>query len=86
MTMTADKLENDPQKTASIRATTGEFRANSDSQSLEQRDERHVLDYPDEVTQDAQIGVQKAEATALVWSRTALYATYAWYVFCALFK
>lgn len=76
--MTADKLGNDPQKAASIRATTGEFQANSDSQSLEERNERQVLDYPDEVTQDAQIGVQKAEATALVWSRTALYATYAW--------
>ncbi|KAJ5645845.1 hypothetical protein N7490_002217 [Penicillium lividum] len=70
------------QKAANVRATTSALQANSDTQSLEERNERQVLDHPDEVTQDAQIGVQKAEATALVWSRTALYATYAWIWLC----
>ncbi|KAJ5758453.1 hypothetical protein N7520_005609 [Penicillium odoratum] len=70
------------QKAANIRATTSALHANSDSQSLEERNERQILNHPGEVTQDAQIGVQKAEATALVWSRTALYATYAWMWLC----
>lgn len=76
--MTADEAWRDPQKVARIRATTGDCQANSDSESMEERNERQVLDHPDEITADAQIGVQKAEATALVWSRTALYTTYAW--------
>jgi hypothetical protein len=50
----------------------------TDSLSLTEKNEREVIEHPDEITQDAQIGVQKAEATALVWSKTALYATYAW--------
>lgn len=57
-----------------------EAQANADDQSLEQRDEREVLEHPDEITHHAQAGIQKAEATALVWSRKALYGTYAWYV------
>jgi hypothetical protein len=76
--MTAGKVGSDPQKAADIRTMTGEFQANSDTQSLEERNERQVQDNPNEITHDAQIGVQKAEATALVWSRTALYAVYAW--------
>ena len=39
-----------------------------------QRDESN----PDEVTKEAQIGVQKAEAAALVWSKKAVYMIYAW--------
>ena len=46
--------------------------------SLEQRNEEEILQHPKEVTQNAQIGVQKAEATALVWSKTAVRAIYAW--------
>lgn len=52
----------------------------SDTESLEQRNEREILERPNQVTQDAQPGIQKAEATALVWSSKALYSTYAWYV------
>jgi len=29
---------------------------------------------------DAQLGVKKAQATTLAWSRTALYTTLSWYV------
>jgi hypothetical protein len=65
-------------ETADIHTMTGEHQANIDTQSLEERNEREILEHPDEITQKAQVGVQKAEATALVWSRPALYATYAW--------
>lgn len=58
--------------------TTANIKAASDTVSLEEKSERETLERPNEITQDAQIGVQKAEATALVWSKTALYATYAW--------
>lgn len=34
---------------------------------------------PEGVSQEAPIGVQKAEAAALVWSKKAIYGTYAWY-------
>jgi MFS family permease len=46
--------------------------------SLDARNEKEIELNPDQVTKDAQMGVQKAEAAALVWSRTAVYATYAW--------
>lgn len=58
--------------------TTDNIEAASDTLSLEGKNEREIIKHPNEITQDAQIGVQKAEATALVWSKTALYATYAW--------
>lgn len=50
----------------------------SSSLSLDERNEKEIVEHPNEVTQEAQAGVQKAEAVALVWSTTALYATYAW--------
>ncbi|KAH8702400.1 siderophore iron transporter [Talaromyces proteolyticus] len=59
-----------------------EHQANIDTQSLEERNEREILEHPNEISQEAQVGVQKAEATALVWSRPALYATYAWIWLC----
>lgn len=34
--------------------------------------------HPNEISEKAQIGVQKAEAVALVWSKKAVYTTYAW--------
>ncbi|KAE8554213.1 hypothetical protein EYB25_002751 [Talaromyces marneffei] len=54
----------------------------SDTQSLEERNERTLLENPNNVTSEAQPGVQKAEATALVWTRTALYTTYSWIWLC----
>ncbi|PLB36607.1 putative siderochrome-iron transporter [Aspergillus candidus] len=50
--------------------------------SLEARDDRENRAHPDQVTQDAQLGQQKAEAMALVWSKKALVATYAWIWLC----
>lgn len=46
--------------------------------SLEARNEAEIEAHPDVTTEKAHIGVQKAEATALVWSKPALYATFAW--------
>ncbi|GLB00095.1 siderochrome iron transporter 2 [Aspergillus tubingensis] len=37
---------------------------------------------PEGVSQEAPIGVQKAEAAALVWSKKAIYGTYAWIWVC----
>lgn len=37
-----------------------------------------LINGADQVTQDAQLGVKKAEAAALVWSKKTLYLTYAW--------
>lgn len=54
--------------------------SDSDTLSLEARNEKDIQEHPNEVTKDAYSGVQKAEAAALVWSRKALYMTYAWYV------
>jgi len=54
------------------------YDAGSDSLSLEERNEKEVELRPDNVTKDAQIGQQKAEAVALVWPKTAVYGTYVW--------
>jgi hypothetical protein len=73
----------DPGKLGNVvdmHTSTLESRDNADNQSLNQREEREVLDHPDDITHEAQAGIQKAEATALIWSRKALYSTYAWYV------
>jgi MFS family permease len=50
----------------------------SDTLSLEARNEKEVQFNPNQITKDAQIGQQKAEAIALVWPKTAVYATYGW--------
>lgn len=50
--------------------------------SLEQLDEKEVQARPDQVTADAALGVQKAEAAALVWPKWAVYCTYAWIWLC----
>jgi hypothetical protein len=46
--------------------------------SLEARNEKEIQQHPNEVTANAHLGVQKAEAAALVWSKKAVWATYAW--------
>ncbi|CRG90923.1 Siderophore iron transporter mirB [Talaromyces islandicus] len=56
--------------------------SDSDNVSLEARNEKEILENPDKVTSYAEAGVQKAEATALVWNRKAVYATYAWIWLC----
>ncbi|CAI7565671.1 unnamed protein product [Penicillium palitans] len=80
--MTAINFGRDRKEAVNIQTTTRENQANEDTQSLEERNERELLEHPDEVTQEAQVGVQKAEATALVWSKPTLYATYAWIWLC----
>lgn len=51
---------------------------NAERTSLEARNEKEIEEHPDEVTENAHLGVKKAEAAALVWSKKAVYATYAW--------
>lgn len=46
--------------------------------SLEEQNEKEVNEHPDQVTNDAQVGIKKAEAVALVWTKKAVYCTYAW--------
>lgn len=58
--------------------TTEEFEPSSSSASLEQRNENEIIGHPNEVTQNAQTGVRKAEGTALVWTKTTVRAIYAW--------
>lgn len=52
--------------------------SDSDTLSLEERDARENEKHPNEVTPTAELGVQKAEAAALVWTKKAVYGTYAW--------
>jgi len=54
--------------------------SDSDTLSLEARNEKEVQTHPDQVTQSAELGVQKAEAAALVWGKKTVWATYALYV------
>ena len=42
------------------------------------RAEKEIREHPDEVSANAADGVRKAEAVALVWSKKAVVATYAW--------
>jgi hypothetical protein len=41
-------------------------------------DEKELVRHPDQVTEGAELGQQKAEAAALVWSWSALVGIYAW--------
>lgn len=50
----------------------------NDRSSLEARAEREIELHPGQVTEGADLGVQKAEAAALVWSKKALIGIYAW--------
>jgi hypothetical protein len=50
----------------------------SSNLSLEERNEKEVIQNGTTVTADAQLGIKKAEAAALVWTRKTVYFTYAW--------
>jgi hypothetical protein len=52
--------------------------SDSDSLSLDAQNEKEIQLHPDEITRNADLGIQKAEAAALVWSKKAVYLTYAW--------
>ncbi|KUI54001.1 Siderophore iron transporter mirB [Cytospora mali] len=50
--------------------------------SLERLNEKEIQAHPDQITTNAALGVQKAEAAALVWPKWAVYCTYAWIWVC----
>lgn len=54
----------------------------SDASSLEEWQVRENEKHPNQPTHEASIGVQKAEAAALVWSKKAVYCVYAWIWVC----
>jgi len=54
------------------------LRSDADTLSLEARNEKEVQDNPNQITEDAALGVKKAEAAAIVWSKNVVYCTYAW--------
>ncbi|KAF2773163.1 MFS transporter [Teratosphaeria nubilosa] len=54
----------------------------SETSSLEEANEKEVQRHPNEVTKDTPLGIQKAEAAALVWPKKVVYATYAWIWLC----
>ncbi|KUJ10212.1 putative siderochrome-iron transporter [Mollisia scopiformis] len=54
----------------------------SDANSLEARNEKEIQEHPTEITANALPGQQKAEAAALVWPKSVVYATYAWIWIC----
>lgn len=46
--------------------------------SLEWQDEKEVQQHPDEVNANASVGLQKAEAAALIYGKKSLIGIYAW--------
>ncbi|KAK0881488.1 Siderochrome iron transporter 2 [Friedmanniomyces endolithicus] len=56
--------------------------SDSDTLSLEARNEKEVQLHPNEITRHADLGVKKAEAAALVWGKKTVWATYAWTWLC----
>ncbi|KAF2859422.1 putative siderochrome-iron transporter [Piedraia hortae CBS 480.64] len=54
----------------------------NDDLSLKEANEKEIETNPNTVSKKDPIGVQKAEAAALVWSKKAVYATYAWVWVC----
>jgi hypothetical protein len=71
-------VSSEPEKDAIDNGHEGSYETDSDTLSLEARNEKEIELNPDHVTQNAQMGQQKAEAAALVWPKWAVYATYAW--------
>ncbi|KAJ1568936.1 hypothetical protein HK405_012047 [Cladochytrium tenue] len=65
-----------------VTGSTRDVEAGSAHESLEDAGEREIIEHPNEVTKDAQIGLQKAEAAALIWSRSVVYGIYAWIWVC----
>ncbi|TVY68737.1 Siderophore iron transporter mirB [Lachnellula suecica] len=61
---------------------SGSATPDSDNLSLEAKNEKECELHPDQVTANATLGQQKAEAAALVWSKPVLYSTYAWIWVC----
>ncbi|CAK7275415.1 hypothetical protein SEPCBS57363_006670 [Sporothrix epigloea] len=51
---------------------------------LIEQNEKEIAEHPDTITKDAQTGIRKAEAAALLWSKPALYGVFAWILFLFL--
>jgi MFS family permease len=68
----------DPAENNKEAVVDGPTDTDSERLSLEARNEKEIELNPDQVTKNAQAGQQKAEAVALVWPKSAVYATYAW--------
>jgi hypothetical protein len=49
--------------------------------SFEWQDEKEIQQRPDEINANASVGLQKAEAAALVYSKRSLIGIYAWWVY-----
>lgn len=73
---------NEVEKDAFDNTHDGQYETDSDTLSLEARNEKEVELNPDHITANAQMGQQKAEAAALVWPKWAVYATYGWIWIC----
>ncbi|KAJ5826035.1 hypothetical protein N7474_003173 [Penicillium riverlandense] len=56
--------------------------ADPETRSLEAREDKEVSAHPGSITEGTYAGLQKAEAVALVWSRKAVFGTYAWIWVC----
>ncbi|KAK8197548.1 major facilitator superfamily domain-containing protein [Phyllosticta capitalensis] len=69
-------------KALDVETTPRTDTSGSERASLEARNEKEIELHPDEVTADAYMGVQKAEAAALVWGRKTIYALYLWIWVC----
>lgn len=52
--------------------------SDSETLSLEARNEKEVRLHPDQITANAELGVQKAEAVTLIWGKKTVYAVYVW--------
>lgn len=51
---------------------------NPGEESLEWHDEKEVQAHPDQINPNADIGLQKAEAAALVYTKKVVFGIYAW--------
>lgn len=65
----------DEKDTTDIGVTSG---SDTDTLSIEARNDKEVREHPDQVTGTAQEGQQKVEAAALVWGKKTVWAIYAW--------
>lgn len=72
-----EDLRPTPETEAKTDVNVEQNRVSSDLDNLD-RSEKEIKQHPDQVSDEAASGVRKAEAVALVWSKKAVYATYAW--------
>lgn len=78
--VTDDALATGEQQPSSkdVHETSAHASSDSDNLSVEAQNEKEVIEHPDSITGDAQQGIQKAEAAALVWPKRVVYGIYGW--------